>query len=190
MRGSHTKALEAILLIFLILFGFYWTNQKHPIHFQNDVCAIFQQNPSWYASAKAAEDKWGVPIAVQMAIIEQESSFEADAAPASSTALGYAQALDLTWQAYLADTHQYSADRSSFAAATDFIGWFTQGVHKRLGISMNDTYRLYLAYHEGEGGYAKHSYYYKPWLIAVAHHVNHKAMKYAEQLKTCSIIKK
>ena len=34
-----------------------------------DVCAIFEDRRSWYRAAKNAEQRWGVPIAANMAII-------------------------------------------------------------------------------------------------------------------------
>ena len=35
----------------------------------------------------------------------------------------------------------------------DFIGWYTDRIHSKLGISKWDPKRLYIAYHEGIGGY-------------------------------------
>ena len=64
-------------------------------------------------NAKQSYEKWGVPIPVQMAIMHQESHFVADAQPPRtwllgiipwfrpSSAYGYAQAIDETWDDYL-----------------------------------------------------------------------------------------
>ena len=72
-----------------------------------DVCSIFAERNSWYRAARAAEERWQAPIALDMAIIYQESSFRArpererfllvflGARPPS--AFGYAQALESTW---------------------------------------------------------------------------------------------
>ena len=74
------------------------------------VCLKRKRN--WYSSAQAAEKRWGIPIAVNMAVIYQESSFKARARPnrskilwvlpgrRPSSAYGYAQALDSTWNDY------------------------------------------------------------------------------------------
>jgi hypothetical protein len=45
---------------------------------------------------------------------------------------------------------------------------------------------LYLAYHEGNGGFAKKSYLAKPWLLNVAQNVADQAKRYRSQLNFCS----
>ena len=39
--------------------------------------------------------------------------------------------------------------------ALDFIGWYNDTSHRRLGLSKGDAYSLYLAYYSGHGGYAR-----------------------------------
>ena len=46
-----------------------------------DTCIIFKNNKHWYKSTKMSYDKWKVPIALQLAIINQESSFKQFAKP-------------------------------------------------------------------------------------------------------------
>ncbi len=164
---------------------------------QSNICHVFRVYPSWYWAAKASRKKWGVPISVQMAIIHQESHFQADAKPPrkkllgvmpwvhASTAQGYAQALNETWQSYLHATDQNRASRTNFKVATDFVGWFVYHAHRDLGISRNNAYELYLAYHEGEVGYHDRSYRYKPWLRHIAYQVSYTAMRYRYQLLRC-----
>ncbi|HAW17359.1 MAG TPA: hypothetical protein DCW89_03625 [Oceanospirillaceae bacterium] len=53
-------------------------------------------------------------------------------------------------------------------------------------IRPSDTYNLYLAYHEGNGGFAKKSYLAKPWLLKVAKNVANQAERYRSQLAFCS----
>ena len=48
----------------------------------DNICSIFGEKRNWYDSAQATEDRWGIPIAVNMAVIYQESSFSARARPA------------------------------------------------------------------------------------------------------------
>ena len=79
---------------------------------QDDLCAIFAEKGRWYKHAKAAEDKWGLPIPVGMAFIYKESSFQSDARPERdklfwvipwtrpSSAYGYAQATNDAWKDY------------------------------------------------------------------------------------------
>jgi hypothetical protein len=155
---------------------------KPPTNTEN-ICRIFQKNPTWYWKAKQTETKWGVPVAVQMAIINQESHFDAEA-KARSSAYGFSQALRGTWASYKKSTGARGR-RNEFAAATDFIGWYVHMTKRNLGISPKNTYALYLAYHEGLGGYRSHSYSRKPMIVRVAKKVDHKADIYQTQLLAC-----
>lgn len=164
----------------------------------NDICAIFDQRGSWYGDAKDANERWGTPIHVMMAIIKQESGFVDDAKPPKkkflwvipagrvSSAYGYAQALDSTWDNYKDETGNWFADRDDFDDAIDFVGWYTNKTYQRNGISKWDAYNQYLAYHEGHGGYARGTYNSKAWLKRVARRVDNTSKTYAAQLKTCS----
>jgi len=163
----------------------------------NNLCAIFKEKDDWYKSAKASQKRWGTPIHVQMAILRQESAFRDDAQPARtrllgvipwtrpSSAYGYPQAKDDTWAWYIRKTGNRGADRDDFGDAVDFVGWYTNVSHKKLGISKWDAKHQYLAYHEGHGGYAARSYNKKPWLLKVADKVNRNSRNYARQLKSC-----
>lgn len=66
-----------------------------------------------------------------------------------------------------------------------FIGWYTAGTQKQLGISKWDTYNQYLAYHEGRGGFSRGTYRSKPWLMQVARKVEQQSKIYGAQLKQC-----
>jgi hypothetical protein len=181
------------LLIALLLSGC----APAPPRSQLNVCNIFFQYPQWYWAAEKTRKHWGVPVSVQMAIMHQESHFHADAKPARTkllgfipwsrptTAEGYAQAVNDTWRHYLIDTRRNRASRSSFDSASDFIGWFAYRAHRRIGISRNNSYAIYLAFHEGILGYSKHTYRKKPWLIRVARRVQYTANRYHSQLLRC-----
>lgn len=168
----------------------------------NNLCSIVKQKRGWYHNLHRTYKKWGVPIHVQAAIIHQESRFKATAkpprkkilglipGPRPSSAFGYAQALDDTWLWYQEKTGRSFASRKSFADATDFIGWYTNISHKRNGLSKWDAYNLYLAYHEGHGGFERKTYLKKPWLINVAKKVNRRAKTFRHQLKTCPVRRK
>lgn len=163
----------------------------------NNICDIFKEKDDWYDDAKESAKRWGVPIHVMMAIMHQESHFIADAKPPRnkvlgfipwsrpSTAFGYAQAVNGTWENYLNSTDSWGGDRDDFEDASDFIGWYCAISHKKLGISRKDTKNLYLAYHEGYRGYSRKSYLKKPWLTPVAKKVHRKAKQYQRQLISC-----
>jgi len=163
----------------------------------NHICHIFKQYPGWHREAKDVARRWKVPISVQMAIIHQESKFNALAEPPRrkllglvpwtrpSSALGYTQALTGTWALYRQKNGAFLASRSRFSDAVDFIGWYANLAHRHNGISRDDAYSLYLAYHEGTGGYQKKAYLKKPWLLHVAHKVATRAAIYKAQLARC-----
>jgi len=163
----------------------------------NDSCAIFREKSGWYDDARDSFKKWGVPVHVQLAIIWQESRFRSQAeAPKDtllgfipwgrkSSAYGYAQVKDATWEWYIRKTGNSGADRDDFEDVTDFIGWYGNLTHKRLGISKRDAYNQYLAYHEGQGGFARKTYLKKPWLTGVARKVKRRAERYRQQIATC-----
>jgi hypothetical protein len=163
----------------------------------NNICSVFRQHPAWYRDAKDVERRWKVPVPVQMAIIHQESKFDAKAKPPRtkllrvipwkrpSTAYGYAQALHSTWNQYKQSNGWFWSSRNSFSDGVDFIGWYANEANKRARISRSDAYSLYLAYHEGVGGYQRRTYLKKNWLLAVARKVKAKAQIYARQMNSC-----
>ena len=184
-----------IIMVFVVLLSSCATTPR-PDNTHN-ICSIFRQYPAWKHSTLLTQKKYAVPVAVQMAIINQESSFVADARPPRekllgiipwnrpTTALGYSQALNYTWHVYKRSTGHYWAERENFADADDFIGWYASRAKLRSNIQPTDAYSLYLAYHEGLINYNHKSYYFKPWLIRVSKRVQARAKLYREQLARC-----
>lgn len=158
---------------------------------------MFNQYPQWKAHAQDVERRWRVPVHIQMAIIHQESKFDAHAQPKRtkllwiipwnrpSTAYGYSQALQSTWSHYKKTNGGFWSSRDSFSDAVDFIGWYADIAHRKAGIPREDAYSLYLAYHEGVGGYQRKTYLNKKWLLDVAHKVMARSELYKAQLKMC-----
>lgn len=169
---------------------------SQPKHIDN-VCQIFAEKDNWYQAANRAEKRWGTPIAIQMAIMHQESSFVADAEPPaplilgfipwfrSSSAFGYAQAQDGTWSDYQKQTGHFFSARDDFADNCDFIGWYCSISHNKLGLDNHDAYNLYLSYHEGHGGFRRNSHNHKQWLLTTAHKVANRSQIYTQQLNSC-----
>ena len=171
-------------------------NYSAPRNLDN-ACAIAAERPAYMRAMKKAERRWGVPVAVQMATIYQESKFVGDARTPlqfvvgvipmgrQSSAFGYAQALDATWDEYRDENASHRAKRDRIQDATDFMGWYMNKTRERNGIPLWDAERQYLAYHEGHTGYARASYNTKPWLVRVARSVGDRATLYNAQLKRC-----
>jgi hypothetical protein len=158
---------------------------------------VFEDRRSWFNAAKDAEERWRVPIPVTMAFIQHESGFRSKArpprtrilwlipGPRPSNAFGYAQALESTWSDYIQATGNRSAERSDFADAVDFIGWYNNMSYRTNNIERNDAYSLYLAYHEGNTGFARRSFEGKQWLIDVANKVQTNSDLYGRQYTEC-----
>ncbi|GAA5080118.1 lytic transglycosylase [Roseibacterium beibuensis] len=163
----------------------------------DNACALAEERPQYFRAMQRTEREWGVPVHVQMATFHQESRFVGDARPPHvyaleiipmgriSSAFGYSQALDGTWQEYLADTRNRRARRDNIRDATDFMGWYMNLSLERNGIALDDARNQYLAYHEGHAGYRRGSYRSKPWLMRVADRVAERAAIYEAQLATC-----
>lgn len=170
--------------------------QASPKNMDN-ICQIFRQHRDWYKSAYESSERWSVSIPVLMAIMHQESKFKAEAKPPRTTCLfffpgprpssayGYAQAVDETWEKYRSSTGKWGADRDNFADAIDFVGWYCNLSYSVCGIAPNDSYNLYLAYHEGHNGFNRRTYRDKKWLEPVAWKVKSRADRYASQLASC-----
>ncbi len=184
----------AILLLFLASCG--GGNFSAPHHL-DDACSVIHQRPQYLAAMKAAQHKWDVPISVQMAVLYQESKFIGNARTPhqyalgvipmgrQSSAYGFAQALDSTWDDYRQEQHRMGARRDNIRDATDFMGWYIDGTTQRLGVSKADAENQYLAYHEGRNGFSAKSYKSKGWLIDVAARLGTRAAMYHTQLATC-----
>lgn len=163
-----------------------------------DACRMQTERPKWFEAMRRTEAKYGVPVSVQLATIARESSFVADAKPTRrvgsgifsrevprSSAYGYAQALDGTWDDYRRATGRHGADRDDFADASDFIGWYMNEAARVNGLAPHDAYNQYLAYHEGKAGYARGTYRGKAWLPPVARDVEAWSVVYDTQLRGC-----
>ncbi|MEM9421777.1 MAG: transglycosylase SLT domain-containing protein [Pseudomonadota bacterium] len=162
-----------------------------------DACEIFDEKRSWYRATHKAQKRYGVPKALQLAIIRQESSFHQDAKPPRgkflfvfpgkrlSSARGYPQALEGTWEAYKADTGDRGANRKNFKDATNFVAWYVDRTHKKTGVPKDDPYRQYLAYHEGADGYLRGTYTQKAQVKESAQRVEWVYRTYASQLSRC-----
>ena len=189
-RITHTGLL-------IIFFSMLVACATRPPRDVNNLCSIFREHHRWRYDAFDVQKRWLVPVPVQMAIMHQESKFNANATPPRtkllwvipwsrpSTAYGYTQALRSTWADYKRTSRGMWASRDDFSDAVDFIGWYANQAYLKAGISRHNAYELYLAYHEGIGGYQRKTYLKKPWLMQVAKKVEARSQIYQAQLKAC-----
>ncbi len=190
-----SRPLSALML-FLILAACSGGYKAPPRNLDN-ACSILAERPEYKRAFQATERKYGVPTHVQMAVIYQESRYRADARTPfryvlgvlpmgrQSSAYGYSQALDGTWDEYRHSTGNRRAKRDRMRDATDFMGWYMTRSYQRNGIALADARNQYLAYHEGQSGYARGSHQDKSWLLRVADDVDRRARMYNAQLSTC-----
>jgi hypothetical protein len=193
LRALPTLRFLTVALVIILITGCASSPPRH----QDNVCKVYEENPRWYDHALASQKRWGTPIAVQKAFIQQESSFRARARPARgrflgvlpgrrpSSARGYAQAQDPAWQDYQKATGNRRARRRNMADALDFIGWYNDVSHRRLGLAKNDAFNLYLAYHDGHTGYQRGGWRNNSQLQAIATRVDQRALNYQRQLNAC-----
>ena len=178
----------------LILLFFITACSSIPKNTKNS-CAIFEDRYLWYKHTKKVEEKWGVPIYIQLAFVKKESDFNWLAKPPrhklfkvipykrKSSSFGYSQAVKGTWEQYKKETNNKLATRTRFKDSVDFIGWYTDKTEQILKISKKDPYRQYLAYHEGWGNYKNYKNNQK--VIILAKKVAEQANDYRKQLNKC-----
>ena len=163
----------------------------------DNACSIVSERPGYLRAFRAAERKHGVPIPSMMAIIYQESKFIGDNRTPhryalgvipigrQSSAFGYSQALDGTWEEYQNREGKRSARRDNIDDATDFMGWYMAQTVAETGVPLNDTRNQYLAYHDGRTGFLRGTWRSKSWLIRIAGEVEARAVVYDQQLRSC-----
>lgn len=189
------------LLSGLLIIGYFavtgCSSTPPPKKSMDNLCSIYYHDDDWQEGANRSYKKWGTPPYILMAFVHQESRFKPDAQPAReyalgmiplprrSSAYGYPQAKDGTWHDYMKATGNWGASRSDIEDSLDFIGWYNYQSYKQLGISRKDTFKLYLAYHEGHTGYKRRNYLKKRWLIDVAKKVSNRARMYRKQARKC-----
>ncbi len=193
MYRLHMRSAGACLVLLLLVTGCASGPPSRP----DDVCSIFTEKRGWHQVALDAEEKWGTSMHIPMAFIYQESAFRSQARPARrwllgfipwrrpSSAYGFAQAINTTWREYIDDTGEYWRVRDNFADATDFVHWYLAMAVARNGVRPDDTFSLYINYHEGPTGFARQSHLGKPWLSVLASAVHTRSERYAAQYRQC-----
>lgn len=162
-----------------------------------DACKIFSEKRDWYRHAIKAERKWKVPVSLMLAIIKKESSFVHDARPPRkrgwfnlpgrrpSSAYGYPQAKDETWNDYRERNKRWGAKRHNFGDAVDFVGWYMDMAADHLKLKRSDVANLYIAYHDGMGGYKAGTWKGSAWMLKTSAAVATQAKAFQRQLQSC-----
>ena len=182
-------------IIFFVFISFLLTSCSSIPKNTQSGCSIFSERYLWYKYSKKTEKKWGTPIYIQLAIIKMESDFDWLAKPKRqkifkvipfkrpSSSFGYSQAVKGTWRQYKKETNNPLALRTRYKDSVDFIGWYTSKSSKLLKISMKDSFKQYIAYHEGWGNYKNYKKNKK--VINLAKKVKAHSDRYKIQLNKC-----
>ncbi|TVQ52715.1 MAG: lytic transglycosylase [Rhodobacteraceae bacterium] len=197
---TTTRALGAVVIALALAGCASRSRAPAPVDTQPrnvaNICAIFDEKPHWAQAARAAEQRWGTPQHVKMAIIWRESTFRPNVRPPrfdangrrigyASSAYGFPQAIDGTWAWYQRETGNMRAQRSNFADAIDFVGWYMNKTRHMNGVGHYDAFRHYLNYHEGHTGYVRGRWRSNPSLQTWARQVEAQAALYSAQLARC-----
>jgi len=186
------------IALLAVLAGCGGAEFSQPRHL-DDACAFSGERPEYMRAMQRTAQRWNLPVHVQMAMIYHESKFVGDARTPfryalgvipmgrQSSAYGYSQALDGTWEEYQRATGNRSARRDRIEDATDFVGWYANETAARNGVALEDARNQYLAYHEGHTGFARRSYRSKSWLVRVAGEVETRSAIYQAQLQSCGL---
>jgi hypothetical protein len=102
-----------------------------------------------------------------------------------SSAFGYSQALDGTWDEYQRTGGKRRARRDDIDDSADFMGWYMMQTTEETGVQISDTRNQYLAYHDGRTGYLRGTWRSKSWLVRIANEVEARALMYDQQLRSC-----
>ncbi|WP_176085537.1 transglycosylase SLT domain-containing protein [Martelella sp. HB161492] len=195
MKRSVLSAIFALLSLAVL------SSCSTTISNTENSCAVLAQKngifENWSRDVKRASNQYGVPVSVLMATVYVESSYDSNARPPRkwyfgifpgsrpSSALGFSQALDGTWDDYKRQTGNRGASRTDFGDSIAFIAWYHYQSHVRNGIPLNDAYDLYLAYHSGQTGYARGVYKNRPVALNGAARAQKMARTYELQLRHC-----
>lgn len=165
--------------------------RTQPRNIEN-ICSIFAEKGQWIDAARISHEKWNLPVEIMMAIIRHESSFIATARPRDkngkllSSAYGYAQAIDGTWNQYLRETNRQNDKRTDFADAIYFVGWYSnKAMDTHPELSPYDVIGLYVLYHDGWSSLQQAKAPPSPELLKIAARVYKTTLTYHQQLKEC-----
>lgn len=196
MSARRALSRGIAVLALALLAGCAGRDDSRPRNVEN-ACAMFADRPHWRAAIRDSERKWGAPAEVQLAIIWRESSFQGDARPPrgqvlgfiptarASSARGFPQAIDGTWDWYRRETGNRGARRDVFRDSADFVGWYMAKTQSSNRVPMSDAFRHYLNYHEGHAGYRSGRWRGNANVQRAASQVEGKAAEYRVQLARC-----
>ena len=190
------KSIHSFLILLIFFSASCGMRPSVPSN-QENACQIIKFRNSWIRAINKTYKKYGISAGMQLSFILTESNFRPRAKTSRkyflgllpsgrlSSAFGYAQVIDSTWEWYQKSSGNRFSSRTSFADSVDFIGWYANQSESKLGISKSDVYNQYLAYHQGHKGFSLGKFKDKPNLINAAKTTEKNAKKFNRQLRHC-----
>ena len=197
MFNNFYTCLSTRYIVKLLLFCFLTACSTEKVSKTDDVCTVFNKNYDWYRAAYHAQKKHNIDANIIMAVMAQESNYIYNARPSKhyvfnfipwgykTSARGYAQIIDGAWDDYKKENNKWFPSRHSFNDASDYIGWYLNKASNNLKIKRNDSYHLYLAYHQGLSGYKRHEEKHNQKLDLIAKKVQRNTFRYQKEFKQC-----
>ena len=180
--------------VFLLLSG--CVHEYTPTDYDQRICMVVNNNWGWAHSLASASKVYQMSPGLILSVIYHESSFNSHARPPrekiwglipwrQSSAYGYGQVKDETWAWYIEKNPARFVSRTSFHDTVHFIGWYYSVFKHKERHSDTPYADFYIAYHDGIGGYERHSEKNNTWLQNKAKSVSDRALAYDKQLKHC-----
>ena len=192
------KILIYTIFIFISFYSLYYYFFKRDIIYTNDICHIIDRRPLWNSDLNDIEEEYNISKFIILSFINQESSFKSEAKPPFkkifgfiptwnrlSSSYGYSQAINATWDLYKKQNNKQDAQRNNFYDSAEFVAWYILKSNSINNISTNDTFNLYLSYHEGWSGFNNKSYSNNKKLLNIAKKVKEQEKKYKKDFDNC-----
>lgn len=181
----------------LVILSLLTSCASEKVNKADDLCEVYNKNYHWYRSAYHAQKKHNIDATIIMSVMAQESNFTYDARPGKkyvlnfipwgyqTSAKGYGQVIDGAWDDYRKQSNKWFQSRHNFDDVTDYIGWYLNKASNKLHLNRQDSYHLYLAYHQGITGYKRHDEKHNKQLNLIAKKVERNTNRYQNEFKQC-----
>ena len=161
---------------------------------QNMVCKVLERD-SWMNALLATENRWGVSVEAQLALISEDWQLEQNGLPSrwrpSWTRLnertpgipaGY---FDTTWERYEAETGNRRASPDKLSDFSDFIGWYVSSAASYAHVAPDDASAIHILWRKGPRYYASGAWMNDSFVTDRAARFAEHAQSISEGFQTC-----
>ncbi|MFW1677427.1 hypothetical protein ACFVYJ_06540 [Pontibacter sp. JAM-7] len=140
------------------------------------ICDELDDNDEWLQPLLQTRARYGTPVALSLALLEQ---------PLSVTDKANVRVRTPDWDEYRVRSENWGADIRSVTDAVDFVGWFSKETVNRNQIGWQDYRQHYLALRLGHGGLVRFQPDKYPELDRQAQGVGRQAARWDKELSSC-----